>query len=177
MANVTWAPRRGVTAGAVAFDTGPGVAVIDAVTRRIDSVARFDERGERARRGKACRSVLDALLADSYFAAPPPKSTGRERFGPDAAARLVEDVRRGGTQSAPRGAPERPGSPAASRPVRWAVLRRGGKGGARLRVSRFPHRSRYAGQPPAGDRRARPARPRPHHAGVTASLARLVFPS
>jgi len=96
MANVTWAPRRGVTAGAVAFDTGPGVAVIDAVTRRIDPAARFDEGGERARRGKACRSVLDALLADSYFAAPPPKSTGRERFGPDAAARLVEDVRQAG---------------------------------------------------------------------------------
>src|SRR5207253_1906501 len=32
MANITWVPRRGVIDGAVAFDTGPGVAVIDAVT-------------------------------------------------------------------------------------------------------------------------------------------------
>ena len=31
MANVTWVPRRGAIAGAVAFDTGPGVAVLDAV--------------------------------------------------------------------------------------------------------------------------------------------------
>ena len=94
IANVTWAPRRGVVAGAVAFDTGPGVAVIDAVTRRIDPTARFDVGGERARRGKPCRPVLDALLSDPYFAAPPPKSTGRERFGPDYAARLLEAVER-----------------------------------------------------------------------------------
>ncbi len=96
IANVTWAPRRGVVAGAVAFDIGPGVGVIDAVTRRIDPTARFDVGGERARRGKACRPVLDALLADPYFAAPPPKSTGRERFGPDYAARLLEAVERAG---------------------------------------------------------------------------------
>src|SRR5439155_611755 len=96
MANVTFAPRRGVTGGAVAFDTGPGVAVVDAVTRRIDPGAPFDAGGERARRGKPSRKVLDALLADPYFAAPPPKSTGRERFGPDYAARLLDQVKQAG---------------------------------------------------------------------------------
>src|SRR6266699_2140882 len=96
MANVTFAPRRGVTGGAVAFDTGPGVAVVDAVTRRIDPAASFDAGGERARRGKPSRKVLEALLADPYFAAPPPKSTGRERFGPDYAARLIDDVKQAG---------------------------------------------------------------------------------
>src|SRR5213595_3672528 len=96
MANVTWVPQRGVTEGALAYDTGPGVAVIDAVTRRIDGAAAFDAGGERARRGKPSRKVLDALLADPYFAAPPPKSTGRERFGPDYAARLLDDVKRAG---------------------------------------------------------------------------------
>src|SRR5207253_815716 len=75
MANVTFVPRRAVTGGAVAFDTGPGVAVVDAVTRRIDGAAAFDAGGERARRGKPSRKVLEALLADPYFAAPPPKST------------------------------------------------------------------------------------------------------
>src|SRR5439155_1384281 len=78
-----FAPRRGVTGGAVAFDTGPGVAVVDAVTRRIDPAASFDAGGERARRGKPSRKGLEALLADPYFAAPPPTSTGRERRGPD----------------------------------------------------------------------------------------------
>jgi len=96
IANVTYAPRLGVTEGALAFDTGPGVAVVDAVTRRIDPTARFDVDGERARRGKPARKVLATLLADPYFAAPPPKSTGREHFSPDYAARLVDDVKRGG---------------------------------------------------------------------------------
>ena len=96
IANVTFVPRRGVTGGAIAFDTGPGVGVVDAVTRRIDPAARFDAGGERARRGKPSRKALDALLADPYFAAPPPKSTGRERFGPDYAARLLDDVKRAG---------------------------------------------------------------------------------
>src|SRR3989442_577334 len=96
IANVTFAPRRGVTGGALAFDTGPGVAVVDAVTRRIDPAASFDAGGERARRGKPSRKVLEALLADPYFAAPPPKSTGRERFGPDYAAGLLDDVKRAG---------------------------------------------------------------------------------
>ena len=95
MANVTFVPRRGVTGGAVAFDTGPGVAVVDAVTRRIDPAAAFDVGGERARRGKPSRKVLDSLLADEYFTTPPPKSTGREHFGPDYAARLVAAVQQG----------------------------------------------------------------------------------
>jgi len=96
MANVTWVPRRGQRDGAVAFDTGPGVAVIDAVTRQVDPDAPFDRDGARARRGRAQSSVLDALLADPYFAQAPPKSTGRERFGLEFAERLVALTRRGG---------------------------------------------------------------------------------
>jgi anhydro-N-acetylmuramic acid kinase len=96
MANVTYAARRGDLDGAVAFDTGPGIAVVDAVTRQVDPAAPFDADGERARRGKPARKVLDRLLADPYFVAPPPKSTGRERFSPDYAARLVADVKQAG---------------------------------------------------------------------------------
>src|SRR5438552_7915212 len=77
MANVTWGPRRGVLDGALAFDTGPGVAVIDAVARRLDPAAPYDRDGERARRGRPALKVLDALLADAFFSRPPPKSTGR----------------------------------------------------------------------------------------------------
>jgi len=100
MANVTWVPRRGVTEGALAFDTGPGVAVIDAVTRRVDPDATFDVDGERARRGRPVAKVLETLLADAYFDEPPPKSTGRERFGLDYADRLLEVVRKaGGSQN------------------------------------------------------------------------------
>src|SRR5205814_5690039 len=59
MANVTWVPQRGVTEGALAYDTGPGVAVIDAVTRRIDPDAAFDRDGERARRGRPAQKLLE----------------------------------------------------------------------------------------------------------------------
>lgn len=96
MANVTWVPRRGVTAGALAFDTGPGVAVIDAVTRTLDGEAAFDQDGERARRGRPLPKVLEALLADDYFRMRPPKSTGRERFGLAFAERLIAEVRGAG---------------------------------------------------------------------------------
>jgi anhydro-N-acetylmuramic acid kinase len=96
IANVTWVPRRGTADGALAFDTGPGVAVIDAVTRALDPDASFDRDGARARRGKPLRKVLEPLLADAYFAQPPPKSTGRERFGLEFADRLVKLVRQAG---------------------------------------------------------------------------------
>lgn len=96
MANVTWVPHRGVTAGALAFDTGPGVAVLDAVTRRIDPDAPYDRDGERARRGLPVPRALEALLADPFFDQPPPKSTGRERFGLAFADRLLELVRAAG---------------------------------------------------------------------------------
>ncbi|MGH7521720.1 MAG: anhydro-N-acetylmuramic acid kinase, partial [Gemmatimonadales bacterium] len=96
MANVTWVPRRGVSEGAFAFDTGPGVAIIDAITRRVDPDATFDRDGERARRGRPVAKLLDELLADPYFDLPPPKSTGRERFGIEYADRLLARVKQAG---------------------------------------------------------------------------------
>jgi len=96
MANYTWVPRRGVAEGAFAFDTGPGVAVIDAVTRRVDPDAAYDQGGERARRGRPSKKVLEEFLADAYFDEAPPKSTGRERFGIEYADRLLARVRAAG---------------------------------------------------------------------------------
>jgi len=93
IANVTWVPRRGALEGALAFDTGPGVAVIDEVTRRVDPEPPYARAGERARRGRPASKALAALLADAYFDQPPPKSTGRERFGPEFAGRLLQLVR------------------------------------------------------------------------------------
>lgn len=84
--NVTVVPPRAAagasdpTAGVRAFDTGPGCAVIDAVTRRAFPRLPYDVDGRLARAGDAVAPVVDALLAEPYFAAPPPKSTGRELF-------------------------------------------------------------------------------------------------
>ena len=93
MANFTWVPQRGVPRGVVACDTGPGVAVIDAVTRLVDPTTRFDENGVRARRGVAVTEVVDELLTHPWFRQPPPKSTGRELFGEVYARELVTAVR------------------------------------------------------------------------------------
>ncbi len=88
MANVTYVPRRAQEDGVVAFDTGPGVAVIDAIARQVDQRRSFDRDGLIAARGTPDERVLSELLGDPFFAAPPPKSTGRERFGDAYAAAL-----------------------------------------------------------------------------------------
>jgi anhydro-N-acetylmuramic acid kinase len=91
--NVTVVPPRGEQSGVRAFDTGPGVAVIDGVVRLLRRELRFDRDGQLARAGNAVDEVIDELLADPYFAAPPPKSTGRELFTPAYVARLIERCR------------------------------------------------------------------------------------
>lgn len=68
---------------AVAFDTGPGNALIDDMVRRLTRGREsFDRGGRIARSGRIDVTLLDRLLRDPYFRRRPPKSTGRERFGP-----------------------------------------------------------------------------------------------
>ncbi|MGH7509951.1 MAG: anhydro-N-acetylmuramic acid kinase [Gemmatimonadales bacterium] len=81
MANLTYVERRAQEKGVLAFDTGPGVAVIDALARLVDRRRSYDRDGKIAAEGAVREDVLADLLADPFFASPPPKSTGRERFG------------------------------------------------------------------------------------------------
>jgi anhydro-N-acetylmuramic acid kinase len=82
--NLTLVPPRGsagVELAAVrAFDTGPGVCIIDGVTRVLRPELPYDVDGRLAMQGTAIESVIDDLLADPWYAAEPPKSTGRERY-------------------------------------------------------------------------------------------------
>ncbi len=81
--NVTIVPPGGGVAGLSAvraFDTGPGVCVIDGVTRLLRPDLDFDRDGMLARTGTPIEGVVEAMLAAPFFAAPPPKSTGRELF-------------------------------------------------------------------------------------------------
>lgn len=91
--NVTVVPPGGRFEGVRAFDTGPGVGVVDAVVRLLRPELRFDRDGLLARAGNPVEEVLDELLAHPYFAAPPPKSTGRELFTPEYVAHLVKTCR------------------------------------------------------------------------------------
>ncbi|HTS89179.1 MAG TPA: anhydro-N-acetylmuramic acid kinase [Gemmatimonadales bacterium] len=88
MANLTYVPRRSSEEGAFAFDTGPGVALIDAVARLVDPSLTCDRDGVLAERGRTDEALLHDLLGDPFFAAPPPKSTGREHFGTALAERI-----------------------------------------------------------------------------------------
>lgn len=64
-----------------AFDTGPGNALIDAaVAIATDGAEHFDDGGMRATRGTVDDELLKHLLAEPYYADPPPKSTGKELF-------------------------------------------------------------------------------------------------
>lgn len=68
----------------VAFDAGPGTIVIDGAIRHITSGNQeIDENGEAAAKGVVIDEFLDFMLDHPYFAKVPPKTTGRDEFGPD----------------------------------------------------------------------------------------------
>ncbi len=82
MGNVTFLPASGDPGGIVAFDTGPGVALLDGAARRAsDGAEPYDLDGRRAARGRVDPELLESLLAHPFFRLPPPRSTGRETFG------------------------------------------------------------------------------------------------
>lgn len=73
--------------GVLAFDTGPGNALIDACAKRADPALRYDKGGALAASGRVDEDLLAELLAHPFFATPPPRSTGRELFGEPFAQR------------------------------------------------------------------------------------------
>lgn len=91
--NLTVVPPAGAPEGVRAFDTGPGVLVLDGVTRRLRPDLPYDVDGALAKAGHPIESVLEALLADPWFEVPPPKSTGRERYTPAFIADFIARCR------------------------------------------------------------------------------------
>jgi anhydro-N-acetylmuramic acid kinase len=91
--NVTVVPPGGRLDAVRAFDTGPGVSVIDGVVRMLRPELRYDAEGSLARAGNPVPEVVEEMLAHPYFAAEPPKSTGRELFTPGYTATLVRRCR------------------------------------------------------------------------------------
>ncbi len=74
----------------LAFDTGPGNALIDELVRTISRGGeQLDTDGRRAARGSVDEAWLAELLADRWYATPPPRTTGRERFSPELARHLL----------------------------------------------------------------------------------------
>lgn len=75
------------------FDCGPGNALLDYWIERHRKLP-FDGNGTWAASGTVDAALLATLLAEPYFAAPPPKSTGRDLFHPDWLAARLGDVSR-----------------------------------------------------------------------------------
>ena len=79
--NVTYLPGEDPDA-VVAFDPGPGNALLDRAARwASEGREAYDRDGGRACRGRVFAEIVETLLEDPYFRRPPPKSTGHERFG------------------------------------------------------------------------------------------------
>ena len=80
IANLTAIPPRAQPEQVIAFDTGPGNMVIDAVTEHLFGKP-YDRNGRLAARGQPNERVLRELLKHPFFRQKPPKTAGREQFG------------------------------------------------------------------------------------------------
>jgi anhydro-N-acetylmuramic acid kinase len=79
ISNLTVLQGDGQTTG---FDCGPGNALMDFWIAKHQGAA-FDAGGAWAAGGQVMPALLAQMLAEPFFALPPPKSTGRDLFNPD----------------------------------------------------------------------------------------------
>ena len=82
IANITVIPAGARLDQVIAFDTGPGNMVMDALM----AAESFDRDGATARLGKVNEPLLAALLKDVYYLLDPPKTAGREQYGAEFVA-------------------------------------------------------------------------------------------
>lgn len=93
IANLTAIPAGGGADEVIAFDTGPGNMIIDALAMELFG-RRFDRNGDLAARGQVLTPVLTRALGNAFFALKPPRAAGREEFGREYAARFLADCRK-----------------------------------------------------------------------------------
>ena len=93
IANLTAIPAGARGEKIKAFDTGPGNMVIDALAQKLFRRP-YDRNGTIAARGRVLETVLAQMLRDPYFKLKPPRTTGREEFGREYAAKLLAACRR-----------------------------------------------------------------------------------
>jgi anhydro-N-acetylmuramic acid kinase len=90
ISNLTGLPKAGEDGDVIGFDIGPGNLLLDHWAQK--HFARpFDRDGAIAASARADHPLLDALLAEPFFAAPPPKSSGRELFSPAWVERALQN--------------------------------------------------------------------------------------
>jgi anhydro-N-acetylmuramic acid kinase len=91
IANITVIPPSAAPEDIVAFDTGPGNMVIDALAKEYSKgKLTCDRDGKIAASGAVNPRLLAELLADPYYRRKPPKSAGREQYGAGFMARMKQ---------------------------------------------------------------------------------------
>jgi anhydro-N-acetylmuramic acid kinase len=93
IANLTAIPAKAAPQQVIAFDTGPGNMVMDAVTDRLFARP-YDRHGRIAARGRVLDVVVSELMRQPFFRRPPPKTAGREEFGREFVAGFLRRCRR-----------------------------------------------------------------------------------
>jgi anhydro-N-acetylmuramic acid kinase len=90
IANITMIPAGAQREEVIAFDTGPGNMIIDALVSQLTAgVENYDRGGRIARSAKVHPRMLEAMLSDPYFKLDPPKACGREQFGREFVSGLI----------------------------------------------------------------------------------------
>ncbi|MDR3772162.1 MAG: anhydro-N-acetylmuramic acid kinase [Terracidiphilus sp.] len=97
IANLTAIPAATAPDAVIAFDTGPGNMVIDALALELFG-KRFDRNGSIAAEGRILAPALAAALRNPYFQRKPPRTAGREQFGREYAAKFLAACRRHSTE-------------------------------------------------------------------------------
>ncbi len=91
--NVTYLPPGAAANDVIAFDTGPGNMVIDALAEvATGGELHYDKDGALGASGRVIPELLDAWMDDPYFRKPPPKTTGRELFGVQFARHVMTEA-------------------------------------------------------------------------------------
>lgn len=91
--NLTVIPAGASQDQVIAFDTGPGNMIIDALMQQLFGKP-YDKDGRTGARGRVLEPVVRAALKEKFFRQKPPKSAGREQFGREYAARFLAACRR-----------------------------------------------------------------------------------
>lgn len=92
--NITCLPPACRLEDVFAFDTGPGNMVMDAVYAELTGGEKtFDEGGCYAARGSVHEKLLQRLMQDPYLEQKPPKTTGREYYGPAFVKKIMDYAR------------------------------------------------------------------------------------
>jgi anhydro-N-acetylmuramic acid kinase len=98
IANLTAIPAGAAADEVIAFDSGPGNMVIDALAQQLFNKP-YDRNGAIAAEGAVLAPVLARALRNPYFELKPPRTAGREQFGREYASTFLADCHRHSTRS------------------------------------------------------------------------------